>query len=182
MADSTISLFSLCVSALGVLVTGIFSFLIWQANKNAANAASDAAAAAKDSAKLSEIALENQKVREEHLKAVVREEIKNKILVLIVNILRISAKNNTSEHVNALPDNLQLQGDWQIYFSEKECAAIKRAELILQTYTQKYVQNSTPNFHLTPDFLDDTADLTEVFEDVSLLLMETVIGKKLGDK
>ncbi|HFR4145158.1 TPA: hypothetical protein ACHVKB_004431 [Bacillus cereus] len=169
------------ISAIGVVVTGIFSFLIWRANKLAAKAAGDAAAAAKDSAKLSEIALENQKVREEHLRAVVREEIKNKILVLIINILRISSKNNTSEHVNALPDNLHLQGNWQIYFSEKECAAIKRAELVLQTYTKKYVQNSTPDFHLTPDFLEDTAHLTEVFEEVSLLLIETVIGKQLRD-
>lgn len=140
------------ISAIGVVVTGIFSFLIWQANKLAAKAASDAAAAAQDSAKLAEIALENQKVREEHLKAVVREEIKNKILVLVVNILRISSKNNTSEHVNALPNNLQLQGNWEIYFSEKECADIKRAELVLQTYTKKYVQNSTPSFHLTQTF------------------------------
>ncbi|PGM17219.1 hypothetical protein [Bacillus thuringiensis] len=181
MDDTTISLLSLGVSALGVFVTGIFSCLIWQANKLAAKAASDAAAAAQDSAKLAEFALENQKVREEHLKAVVREEIKNKILVLVVNILRISSKNNTSEHVNALPNNLQLQGNWQIYFSKKECAAIKEAELVLQTYTKKYVQNSNPNIHLTPDFLDDTANLTEVFEEVSHLLMETVIGKKISD-
>ncbi|ASL62652.1 MULTISPECIES: hypothetical protein [Bacillus cereus group] len=61
MADNTISLFSLWVSALGVLVTGIFSCLIWQANKLAAKAASDAAAAAQDSAKLAEITLEIRK-------------------------------------------------------------------------------------------------------------------------
>ncbi|WP_410980012.1 hypothetical protein [Bacillus cereus] len=57
MEDSTIiSLLSLCVSAIGVLVTGIFSFLIWQANKNAANAADSAANAAKDSAALAKAA------------------------------------------------------------------------------------------------------------------------------
>lgn len=96
-------------------------------------------------------------------------------------MVSLSSKNNTSEHVNALPDNLQLQGDWQIHFSEKECTAIKRAELVLQTYTKKYAQNSTPNIHLTPDFLDDTADLTEIFEEVSHLLIEAVIGKKISD-
>ncbi|MFJ1106862.1 hypothetical protein [Bacillus albus] len=178
MEDTTISLFSLGISALGVLVTGIFSCLIWQANKNAANAAQSAAKAATDSAKLAKIALENQTKREDHLKAVIRGEVTHKILVVFVNILRISSKNNTSEHVDALSDNLQLQEDWQIYFSEMECGAIRRAELVLQTYTKKYVQNSTPNIHSTPAFLDDTANLTEEFQGVSHLLMETVLGKK----
>ncbi|HFT5903714.1 TPA: hypothetical protein ACGSMF_004889 [Bacillus cereus] len=169
------------ISAIGVLVTGIFSFLIWQANKLAAKAASDAAAAAKDSAKLAEIALENQTKREDHLKAVIRGEVTHKILVVFVNILRISSKNNTSEHVDALSDNLQLQEDWKIYFSEMECAAIRRVELVLQTYTKKYVQNDNPNIYLTPAFLDDTANLTEEFQEVSHLLMETVLGKRISD-
>ncbi|KAA0768170.1 hypothetical protein DN392_28285 [Bacillus sp. BB51/4] len=169
------------ISLLGVLVTGIFSCLIWRANKHAANAASDAAAAAKDSANLAEIALENQKKKEDHLKAVVRGEVTHKILVVFVNILRISSKNNTSEHLDALSDNLQLQGDWHNYFSVEECSAIRRAELVLQTYTKKYVGNSTPNIHLTSAFLDDTANLTEEFQGVSHLLMETVLGKKISD-
>ncbi|PEO25784.1 hypothetical protein [Bacillus toyonensis] len=51
------------ISALGVLVTGIFSCLIWQANKHAAKAAKDSAA------------LDDQKHQGDHLKVANREEV-----------------------------------------------------------------------------------------------------------
>ncbi|PFB88585.1 hypothetical protein [Bacillus thuringiensis] len=182
MDDTTISLFSLGVSALGVLVTGIFSCLIWKANKLAAKAASDAAAAAKDSAALAKVALDDQKQQGDHLKVAIRGEVTHRIILTFVQIIAVSRETDTEEDLKKLSSNLQLREDWQKYFSLEECTAISRAELALKNYIKSYVPNGIPNDQLNQDFKVATTNLYEVFRGVSHLLIETELGKGISDK
>lgn len=183
MEDSTIiSLLSLCVSAIGVLVTGIFSFLIWQANKFAANAADSAANAAKDSAALAKAALDEQKQQGDHLKAAIRGEVTYRILLTFVEIIAVSRETDMEEDLKKLSSNLQLREDWQLYFSLEECTAIRKAEEALKKYIKSYVPNGIPNNQLNQDFKVATKNLYEIFSEVAHLLMETVKGIGRSDK
>ncbi|HDR7495148.1 TPA: hypothetical protein QCX40_005899, partial [Bacillus cereus] len=180
MEDSTISLFSLGVSALGVLVTGIFSCLIWRANKNAANAAQSAAKAAEDSAILAKTALDYQidldeknKRKEEHKTIIVRGEVTAHVLRTFNQLINLhkDKEADLKGALKKLPSTLTLSEDWASHFSVEECVAINNAKQNLEEFYQKYVPNGIPTINPLPEFLGDSRKLLLQFQDTSYVLV-----------
>ncbi|MDM5254300.1 hypothetical protein [Bacillus toyonensis] len=183
MEDSTISLFSLGVSALGVLVTGVFSCLIWRANKNAANAAQSAANAAKDSAALAKSALDYQihldeknKQKEAHKTIIVRGEVTANVLGTFNQLVNLPNEKDLVEAVKNLPSTLPLSENWSSHFSVEECAAISNAKQNLEEFNRKYVPNGIPTINPIPQFLGDSRKLLLQFQDTSHVLV--TLGKE----
>ena len=111
----------LVIAGAGVVVTAVFSCLIWQANIQSAKAAKGAADAATESAKISKMMLDAQEEQKKSLRDQLRRDI-NKQCADIINILDVMIKAGiTTKLMSKLPEeisttNHELAG----CFTEKE--------------------------------------------------------------
>ncbi|MEK5251741.1 hypothetical protein MKX66_30095 [Bacillus sp. FSL R9-9530] len=135
-------------------------------------------AAAKDSAKLAEAALNYQKdlddqnkQKEEQKKIIVRGEVTANVLRTFNQLINLPNENDLKAALKKLPSTLPLPEDWSSHFSVDECAAISNAKQNLEEFYGKYVPNGTPSIQPIGDFLDDSRKLHNKFKDTSYVLV-----------
>lgn len=128
-----------CITLLGVIITGLFSFLVWKATKETADVA-------KATYKLSEKLALNEENRSNKYRNIMRrqlvphilkesEKVYNAVADTDASNLYLKLRNNTIETLNISMTDLAE------YFSEEEVKLITKAWETYENYRSKYYRN-----------------------------------------
>jgi uncharacterized protein YpmB len=179
VGELNVDIISTVISALGVIVTGTFSYLIWQANKNSAEAAESAAKTALESAKISKIALDNQlnevslrKLKEEKETIIFRGDLTFKAMNIFQVLVPLHDNGVTSEQLKKIPTTLNFSKDDLVkHFTQEESVILTQAQHLLDGYIKNYFPKGIPSFTINQVLIDDTIKLYEKFRELLRLLM-----------
>ncbi|MEC2074574.1 hypothetical protein [Metabacillus fastidiosus] len=168
---------ALIVSICGVIVTGVFSFLIWQANKQSAIAAKEATNAAIESARISQSMLEMQEEQKESIRNQLKRDITTQVYFIERNLnTMVSTGKYSSEIMSRLPEKINITNlELANYFSEDERALIYKARSKFENYRNDYFTNGKPDYAIDEEFIQTTKDLLDLTKDVVILLTDHYI-------
>lgn len=136
------------ISVIGIIVTGIFSYLVWKATKKSTQVA-------QESYNLSQSIINSQA----KLKANIRDQFISKVLSnanVVLEILTIQ-RSQLTLRMERIPKSCGLsETELAEYFEQKEREIIYKAWEMLNGYIEKYINDSTGK--IRKSFYDEEAD------------------------
>ncbi|MBO0588399.1 hypothetical protein [Sporosarcina sp. E16_8] len=161
----------LVVSICGVIVTGVFSYFIWQANKQSANAAEGATRAAEESASISKMMLEMQEEQKQNIRQQLKRDVIKQINAIERNLSNMLSTQKYSEIMSRLPEEINITNlELANYFLEEEIAIIYKTRSTYETYRNDYFKNDIPSFSMDEKFIHDNKTVLELTRDVIIAL------------
>lgn len=165
----------LIIVGASALATSIFSYLIWKANIQSANAAQSAADAAIESARISKLMLE----AEEEKKQSLRDQIKRDMLKQASNIAKtldeIKKENISSSLMNKLPEEFVVTNyELASYFSVKERQLIYYTVKKYESFRSDYFKDGQPSYKVDEKLNQDIEDLLEKFKEIIIEFTEKI--------
>lgn len=159
------------IAACGVLVTGIFSYLLWKANKEMANIA-------KATLKLSEEIVVKEENRLIEYKRIMRRQLLPKILgntQAAYHAVVDTDSMNIYRKLKRAPESLNIdKRELAEYFSADEVGLIIRAWEIYENYRAKYFKESYSGNEIdillekAPIVIENFCDLENMLNDIKV--------------
>lgn len=159
---------SIIIGALGVLVTGYFSYQIANANKKSAEAAEGATKAAEESAKISKLMLDIQETQKAQMRKQTINDLISKLWLINTFTGVIIKEKLYSVSMEKLPQKINISNmEIASYFTDEEQEILNKLIFSFEMYRIEYFENGKPRFSVDDKYIKHN----NVLFDLSLQLI-----------
>jgi hypothetical protein len=163
------------ITTVGVIVTGFFTWLVWRATKETANATQAAADTAKATLKLNEDLAKKEELREKQFNDLMKIQLTPKILREsedALNAIVDTESLNILMKLKEAPNELSIDKKEIVkYFSSKEVETITKAWELYEAFRKKYyLKSGFNNSEEVKELLNNSQPVAIAFSELINLL------------